>query len=1590
MTTGSSLYDSLRTVVRSGVSLAWEDGLSGLIEAWEGFTCHEGFEEQWKQARRLVWCACQASTLGSKVADDLDRTEFSRRIGQVAELPDDREVAEVLSDLLWGWTAGFRLAPAVRKCVAVPVALYEPGANRGLVATLKLSLIEGIGCTIFPDPVQALITRFDERFLVSARCAWTLAKRHAQGWASDSVVELGGSYHLVEQAGQSVSLVDGQSAGGALLRGWWYALTARVPDEGVFVLAALSHHDGLNTARVSCDLKSVSGVKAKVVALLESGHTLDTIIVSDDENRREAESTLRAFGRLGDVRVVNAADLLDRDPTRFLSVRSRLAEDLEGYYTALMDRLDQTPWGIERLSTEAGAAASHALADMESEASPGMSNQGPWSRVDRRASLFQNLYVRVRVVEGRRDPEEARRREQWLRAGEFLADESKRDKRKRAYTPIADETHRPDPPLPWHDADRPTASARRKHTHAVLLGDPGLGKTLLLQYEGWLTAREQVEALRRGKVSVDEAIVPVSLRLADLASLVRVTDTAGELARLATRASGTGALTPPSVKALLREKLQNGLVVLLLDGLDEIPDKSYQEVVDLLAEWVRHHPPQRLYLSSRIVGYRVLPREFFPSVAGVSRDRAELELVSFTPADVHRYINTVFGDWADSETGQRLADELWTQLEESPAMLGLCQTPLLLTLTCLAFAHTSQGRRIQLPATRSELYAECLEGLLGRWPHCRQRGYESSVAPVDEEALRHKRELLAVLAWELSAFDPEHTLFTPVELKRALESPPARTWLDKDGLHWLPQQALNKLTQVHGVLTRTGVDLASEYMFIHRSFQEYLLAWALIRREKWLSEALKRVYDASWTEVLALLGGVWAQHSLEERGQCGAEAGQFVEALERENGCDLLSRPLLLACRVAGEAWSALPPATAQRLTDAVVDGYLQGAVSPHYPIPSDESLKALAALGQSAEDALTRQMELGPSLCRYKRAVLAFGRLGYVSLKTVAFLRAALQFTSDSTDLLVSVPDGQEEVKRRLLRAAAKIKGHGPVEGQRMFKVAAQSLARLGRTDSKARYVLLLVLCDTNADDFVREEAAVSLGDLGWADELTLNVLREALHDPSCEVRQIAADSLRKLGCADKETVAALRQALGDSDSSVRKSAVQALAEANSLDEETLAVVRPIVLSDPEKDVRYQAADVLGRLGRVDEELVETFREALDEGRDGADSQTRATAVCILGALGRSDEATLAALRRVAYDDDSTVYEATLNALQQLGQAAELPPILHHWIFHRQHESSLTARSFDDSIVLSNSMSRLDKLRGTSSVVAESYRKALVCDEQQVRYWAAWLIGTHDPHVDDASLKVLRRMADPKQNDNSLEELRRIIGRRGQHGRAMLDPKFAKSALDELEEVDGLGAARFREMWNSQPNEQVNGHMAVALLVSRHDRKFERSITSLRQAFSTYGSLERQAAISSLGRLGQRDRTIVDVLHGVAQEGRKSDEREMAVESLGQLNPGDGATRSIIRLALKDPEVKVRQAATKALGLVGRADSLTVPMLRLAMAEPALHAPASKALWQIGIRDRRAIRVRADLVAPLAKVASWVDRGRWVLIRATAALHRY
>lgn len=238
--------------------------------------------------------------------------------------------------LSWVWDVTRTLLGQPRHAVCIrkiPVAGTE--GSPGFLATLTLEVLEP-GCgAVFHDPHDAFCTRADAAFVAAMQDAWRGARlliqtqaqeqtppqeqdrqtqepnRQAQSQAREpdrqaqtqaaKLPQWDGRWRLLRGGGPAAEAND-RSASGAAARGWWFALTDKVPDEGVIVVAQVDEND-------VTQLKGVDdvGVVAKTKAIAADGR-FDTIVVATATNQREAEAALREVGKLGPIRVVNLDD----------------------------------------------------------------------------------------------------------------------------------------------------------------------------------------------------------------------------------------------------------------------------------------------------------------------------------------------------------------------------------------------------------------------------------------------------------------------------------------------------------------------------------------------------------------------------------------------------------------------------------------------------------------------------------------------------------------------------------------------------------------------------------------------------------------------------------------------------------------------------------------------------------------------------------------------------------------------------------------------------------------------------------------------------------------------------------------------------------------------------------------------------------------------------------------------------------------------------------------------------------------------------------------------------------------------------------
>lgn len=362
-------------------------------------------------------------------------------------------------------------------------------------------------------------------------------------------------------------------------------------------------------------------------------------------------------------------------------------------------------------------------------------------------------------------------------------------------------------------------------TALAITGAPGSGKTTLLQHIALTYASNQ-----QHRYGIREDI-PIFLFIRDLAESVAASDPPSLGAYVENHFSKKYQhLKVP--REWFEQQLRKGKCIVLLDGLDEVAELGKRKAI---SEWVDTqvtiYPACQFILTSRPQGY-----------LDAKLERADqLEVQPFVAAQVEKFVRSWYlANETKTSAGQlsapvreralKEANDLLHLLRTKPSLSALTANPLLLTM--VAMVHKYHGA---LPGSRTELYAEICEVLLGRW---RQgRGVKESLTAAQKLVVMRP---LASYMMENNlrdiGFEEAMKLIRPIVKRVGVD--------DEEAEHFLPTMQANS-----GLLLEREV---GRWSFTHLTFQEYLTAshW---REEKVADkEWVAMVTDSWWHETLRL------------------------------------------------------------------------------------------------------------------------------------------------------------------------------------------------------------------------------------------------------------------------------------------------------------------------------------------------------------------------------------------------------------------------------------------------------------------------------------------------------------------------------------------------------------------------------------------------------------------------------------------------------------------------------------------------------------------------------------------------------------------
>jgi len=753
--------------------------------------------------------------------------------------------------------------------------------------------------------------------------------------------------------------------------------------------------------------------------------------------------------------------------------------------------------------------------------------------------------------------------------------------------------------------------ASGRYKRAVILGDPGFGKTWLLKYEARQMALAGIQALE-ASCNLESITLPLFLRLSDLAaSDAPLEESVIEFISKEYKHTETFC-------DYVRHQLDKNRCVLLLDAWDEVSTKlALQKRVAAFAREFNH---PRILLTSRIVGYETS----LPPLPGAK----ELELLSFKRSAIESFAEIWFGEY------QEKAKAFLRKLQSQPQIKGLARIPLMLGLLCRAYPEGD------FVGKRSEVYERCLKGLLKDWVLHDQK---SGVKDRELESARVELQLnkLGLLALEL--FKQGCEQFTPMMLVDILEE----KFNEDKALE------LIDLLKHRGILVAANSSEDPPLLFLHRTFQEYLAARALAKQSDVIDFALNpdRLYDPTWHEVLRLLGGL-----------LGDRTPRYLAALLRENRNDYLCRPFLLTLDVIGEVDSRyLPEGFIQDIAQVIGMMFCNKScpinITPDHFVALRDSPKVIDLfirgvgvqntyqVGDIAEgiyDVICVPRAVGPLIEALKDedvhlfAIEALGVIG--SPEAISPL---VQLLGDKN---ISVRQYAAEALGRIGSLEAidplieTLKDKDPMGW--VPRAAAGALIEIGSSEA----VGLLVETLKDEDSSVRQLAMKVLVAI---DSEAVGLFKEKLKDEDGDIRSLAADALGEIGFP--ESTVPLIEALKDEKWSVRSMAARALGVIGS--PEAIGPLVEALKKDEESYVRHSAAEALSMIDSPGAVclLVKLLRDEND--------MVRRCVAEALGAIGSSKA--ISPLAEALKDRSDSVCRSAAKALDAIGSPEAIGPLI-------------------------------------------------------------------------------------------------------------------------------------------------------------------------------------------------------------------------------------------------------------------------------------------------------------------------------------------
>ncbi len=356
-----------------------------------------------------------------------------------------------------------------------------------------------------------------------------------------------------------------------------------------------------------------------------------------------------------------------------------------------------------------------------------------------------------------------------------------------------------------------------KQQYLMVLGAPGSGKSTFLHKIG-------LEALKNKKGQFEHNSIPVFIELKKF--------TEGDFNIKQAIVEEFQICGLPAPETFVEQSLAKGRLLVLLDGLDEVPSSNLAQVIGAIHNFVDRYSKNRYIISCRLAAYRY--HSYF-------RRFTDVTVADFSNEQIQQFIYYWFQSEKDKEAGT--AQKCWRLLQkpENAAAKELARTPLLLTFLCLVYDYSQN-----FPDSRSTLYRKALRILLEEWaaekrifPETIYQGLSTEL----EEVLLSEIAYRNFVAGRLFFYQSEIVSQIKTFLETNLNAPK----------HLSGEAVLDAIAVQQGILVERAEGV---YSFSHLTLQEYLTAQYIHDRKEVGELVMQHLTEERWHEVFLLVSGL--------------------------------------------------------------------------------------------------------------------------------------------------------------------------------------------------------------------------------------------------------------------------------------------------------------------------------------------------------------------------------------------------------------------------------------------------------------------------------------------------------------------------------------------------------------------------------------------------------------------------------------------------------------------------------------------------------------------------------------------------------------